>query len=174
MGLSEEASNRQVFTASGRVFSETGDLEPKKSSQDLLDVMTELILQDRNQFCQEISHGDVKLEVTLHLFADAEEISLRIGWKQMYVIKSIKELVQNIREQNNVSYGKNLEFIHMQSSFTKESLPFISFLLRVDFPTIFYQSRHRMYRNESKNLRLDAGMLDEVMELASLLLDDTR
>ena len=83
----------------------------------------------------------------------------------MYVIKSIKELVQNIREQNNVSYGKNLEFIHMQSSFTKESLPFISFFLRVDFPTIFYQSRHRMYRNESKNLRLDAGMLDEVMEL---------
>ncbi len=165
MGLSEEASNRQVFTASGRVFSETGDLEPKKSSQELLDVMTELILQDRNQFCQEISHGDVKLEVTLHLFADAEEISLRIGRKQMYVIKSIKELVQNIREQNNVSYGKNLEFIHMQSSFTKESLPFISFLLRVDFPTIFYQSRHRIYQNESKNLRLDAGMLDEVMEL---------
>ena len=46
MGLSEEASNRQVFTASGRVFSETGDLEPKKSSQELLDVIDSAALWD--------------------------------------------------------------------------------------------------------------------------------
>ena len=155
---------RRIATASGRVFSGGSTSVQPRSSKELLDVISEMALQERNRFCQEISQGEVELEVTLQLSADSEELSLRIGKKQMYVVKSIRELIQNIREQRYVKYGKNLEFVHTQGAFSKETLPLISFLLGVQFPENSYLAFYKS-SIDGRNLQLDAGMLDELMEL---------
>ena len=45
----------------------------EKTSQVLKDVISDIVLKERNEFCQEIAAGDVKLEVTLYLHPDLEK-----------------------------------------------------------------------------------------------------
>lgn len=169
--LDEELPNYDgdgISTASARVFSGKPAVPPPTTSKELLDIISEIELRDRNQFCREISQGDVQLEVTLHIDPDSEELSLRIGKTQMYVVKNIRELAQHIRQQDYVKYGKKLEFVHTQSAFSKDTLPFVSFLLGIQFPELnHYFDYYYDYRSagEKRRLKLDAAMLDDVMEL---------
>ena len=150
-------------TASGRTFSYSGSISKAESSKELLDAISGVVLQQRNQFCQELSGGDVSLEVTLFLEANQERIELRIGKKQMYVVKDIELLVENIRRQNYVKYGKNLEFVHTQSAFTKESLEIVSFLLDAPFRKKSYS--YWIQSGDKRSLDLNAGMLEELLQI---------
>lgn len=135
-----------------------------ETSKELLDIISEIELQDRNRFCREVSQGNVDIEVTLQIRPDSERITLKIGKTQMYVVKNIRELVNNIKQQNYVRYGKNLEFLHSQSAFSKETLPFISFLLSLQFSE---ENHFYGYWNsrDNRELELSAVMLDSLMDL---------
>ncbi|MGN0153024.1 MAG: SNF2 helicase associated domain-containing protein [Lachnospiraceae bacterium] len=164
--VSRGMPSQTPVTASGRTFSySTKPVEPE-SSKELLDAMSGVVLQERNQFCQEIAGGDVELEVTLHLESNSEKIELRIGKRQMYVVKNIEELVDNIRKQRFVKYGKNLEFVHTQSAFTKEALEVVSLLL--DAPFSSKQNMSYYYyssSSEKRYLDLDVRMLEDLLHL---------
>lgn len=151
--------------ASGRTFSYAPKVIEPESSKELLDAISGVVLQERNQFCREIANGDVAIEVTLHLEPESEKIELRIGKKQMYVVKNIEELIENIRRQNFVKYGKNLEFVHTQSAFTKDALGVVSLLL--DAPVSSFQKNGYYYQSSSEKryLELDARMLEEMLRL---------
>lgn len=153
-------------TASGRTFSYAPRVVEPESSKELLDAMSGVVLQERNQFCQEIAGGDVAIEVILHLEPESEKMELRIGKKQMYVVKNIEELVKNIRRQEFVKYGKNLEFVHTQSAFTKEALGVVALLLDASFFS-FPQHGYSYYASasEKRYLELDAGMLEKLLFL---------
>lgn len=149
-------------TASGRNFSYGNRTVEFTSSKALLDAISGVVLQERNQFCQEVANGDVNLEVTLHLEAWAEKLELRIGKKQMYIVKNIEDLVERVRNQSDYKYGKNLEFVHTQSAFTKESLELVSFLLDVEFgKSGYFDSR----LSDNRYLELDGHMLDEIFRI---------
>ncbi|MCI8373173.1 MAG: ATP-dependent helicase [Lachnospiraceae bacterium] len=154
-----------ISTSSGKTFS-TGT-PPAASSKELLDAMSSIVLQDRNRFCLENTSGDINLEVTLNIKPNEENIELRIGKKQMYVVKSLPKLVENIKEQEFVKYGKNLEFVHTQSSFSKDSQPIVSFLLNAKFPAdnYYYGYYYGRSTSESRYLKLEPYELDELMEL---------
>lgn len=146
------------------LYDETMYVPKVETSKELLDIISEIELRDRNRFCREISQGNVDIEVTLQIFPDSESITLKIGKTQMYVVKNIAELVHNIKQQNYVRYGKNLEFLHAQSAFSKETLPFVSFLLRVQFPD---ENRYYGYWNygDKRKLELNAAMIDSLMDI---------
>ena len=154
--------NAAPVTASGRTFSDVSTVVQRESSKQLLDAISGVVLQERNRFCQEVAGGDVELEVTLFLEKESEKLGLRIGRGQMYVVKNIEELVGNIRRQEFVQYGKNLEFVHTQSAFTKEALLVVSFLLNVSFPKPDYYSYKIMDR---RYLELSAAMLQELINI---------
>ena len=153
-------------TGSGRTFSYSSKPVMRESSKELLDAISGVVLQERNQFCQEIAGGDVAIEVTLRLEPESESIELRIGKKQMYVVKNIEELVDNIRRQKYVKYGKNLEFVHTQSAFTKDALGVVSLLLNAPFNA---SSRQNYYyystASQKRSLELDTRMLEELLLL---------
>lgn len=150
------------ITASGRTFSDVSPVTQKESSRELLDAISGVVLQQRNRFCQELAGGDVELEVTLYLERESEKLGLRIGRSQMYVVKDIEKLVEDIRGQQFVQYGKNLEFVHTQSAFTKEALSVVSFLLNVSFPKTDY-FHYRV--TDRRYLELDAAQLQELLSL---------
>lgn len=152
-------------TASGRTFSYAPKVIEPESSKELLDAISGVVLQERNRFCQEIANGDVAIEVTLHLEPESEKIELRIGKKQMYVVKNIEELIENIRRQNFVKYGKNLEFVHTQSAFTKDALEVVSLLLDTPVSSFQKQSYYYQSSSEKRYLELDARMLEEMLRL---------
>lgn len=131
------------------------------SSKELLDAMSGVELQERNQFCKELAGGDVELEPTLYLDKAAEKLEFRIGRQQMYVVKNVEELVGRIRQQSYYVYGKKLAFVHNQSAFTKEALELVSLLLKSEIAKDSYYRRV----NDQRYLELDAGFLDELMRL---------
>ena len=95
--------------------------EPAKpSDQELKKLVDYYVLCDRNQFCQEYGNGNIRLEPTLHLEMERESLELKIGTTQLYVIKDIAQLIDDIKQMRYVTYGKKLAFTHTQSAFTRE------------------------------------------------------
>lgn len=133
------------------------------SSKELLDAISGVVLQERNQFCQELAGGDVELEPVLRLEKEAEKLELRIGKQQMYVIKDVEQFVERIRKQSYYEYGKKLAFVHNQSAFTKESLELVSLLLETEFAKDSYYYYGRA--SDRRYLELDARFLDKMMQL---------
>ncbi len=152
-------------SSSGKTFSYTPPVwSQQESSRELMDAISGMVLKERNRFCQEMAGGDVKLEVTLHLDVDEEYIELRIGKSQMYVVKDIYEMIEHIRNQDNVRYGQKLEFVHTQAAFTKEALNVVSLLLTA--PPARGENYLRWYQSsDSRYLNLDNRMLEELLQL---------
>ncbi|MDE7310648.1 MAG: DEAD/DEAH box helicase [Eubacterium sp.] len=140
----------------------------KPSDAELKKLVDYYVLQDRNQFCQQYGNGDVRLVPTLHLEADRESLDLKIGTTQLYVVKDIGELVDNIKQMRYVSYGKKLAFTHSQSAFTREATGIVNLLLEMDSENEFsyrYQSWGYSSTQQRRSVTLSPPMLDRLMEL---------
>lgn len=140
----------------------------QSSDEELKSLVDYYVMQDRNQFCQEYGNGDVRLIPILHLEADRESMELKIGTTQMYVVKDIGELVDNIKQMRHVSYGKKLAFTHSQSAFTRESTSIVNLLLELDSENEFSYRYHGWgYSNQQmrRSCTLSPAMLDRLMEL---------
>jgi len=149
----------------------TAQARGRKTSPELQALISTAVLKERNEFCQEVSGGNVKLEITLYLTSDSEQIELRIGRTQMYVVKNISEMISNIRNQQYVVYGKNLSFVHNLAAFSEESKPLVSALLNVQLPKkqAYAYSRGRSYfsspSSEKRYLDVDAYLMDELFHI---------
>nr|MBP3597885.1 DEAD/DEAH box helicase [Eubacterium sp.] len=117
-----------VATASGRLFSNI-TIRPE-TSEELTALMRDLMQKQQDEFCQEVSQGDVKLEVTLHVNPSAQELSLRVGNASYYVVKNIETFVEHVKRREFVTYGKKLAFVHTPEAFAKETIPLLQFLQR--------------------------------------------
>lgn len=140
----------------------------KSSDEELKNLVDYYVMQDRSQFCQEYGNGDVRLIPILHLEADRESLELKIGTTQMYVVKDIGELVDNIKQMRYVSYGKKLAFTHSQSAFTREATGIVNLLLELDSENEFsYRYQGWGYSNQQmrRSCTLSPAMLDRLMEL---------
>lgn len=139
-----------------------------ESDADLKNLMDYYVLQDRNLFCQEYGNGDVRLEPTLHLEPGRESLDLKIGVTQMYVVKDIGDLIDNIKQMRYVTYGKKLAFTHSQSAFTRESSGMVQLLLELDSENEYsYRYESWGYGNSQmrRSCTLSPAMLDRLMEL---------
>lgn len=138
------------------------------SDEELKNLLDYFVLQDRNQFCQEYGNGDVRLVPILHLEPDRESLELKIGTTQLYVVKDIRELVENIKQMRYVSYGKKLAFTHSQSAFTRDSIGIVNLLLELDDENE-YSYRYHGYGYGNVQMRrsctLSPAMLDLLLEL---------
>lgn len=140
----------------------------KSSDVEMKRLVDYYVLQDRNQFCQQYGNGDVRLVPTLHLEADRESLDLKIGTTQLYVVKDIGELIDNIKQMRYVSYGKKLAFTHSQSAFTRESTGIVNLLLEMDNENEFsyrYQSWGYSSTQQRRSVTLSPPMLDRLMEM---------
>lgn len=72
----------------------------------------------------------VKLEPVLSSEQGNLSLEFRIGMQKMYVLKNIGKLVQAVQNFEEVSYGKNLQFLHHMDAFTPESQRILRFLIQ--------------------------------------------
>ena len=143
--------------------------EPAKpSDQELKKLVDYYVLCDRNQFCQEYGNGNIRLEPTLHLEMERESLELKIGTTQLYVIKDIAQLIDDIKQMRYVTYGKKLAFTHTQSAFTRESSGIVNLLLELDNENE-YSYRYRGWgygsTQQRRSVTLSPIMLDQLLEL---------
>lgn len=140
----------------------------KPSDQAIKNLVDYYVLCDRNQFCQEYGNGNVRLVPTLHLENSRESLELKIGTSQLYVVKDIWELIDDIKQMRYVSYGKKLAFTHTQSAFTRESSAIVNLLLELDNENEYsYRYRDWGYSNtqQRRSITLSPVILDQLLEL---------
>ena len=79
--------------------------------------------------------SEEKVSLVPEFFIDTDDtpyIELTIGINRMYVVKNIRDTLENINNAGLASYGKNLSFIHHISSFDEPSAELILFLQKQD------------------------------------------
>lgn len=95
----------------------------------------------------------VNLSPTLHISSGIPptiQMSLAVGITRKYVVKDIYEFVKNVERSKDVTYGKNLAFVHNMDVFDKESQRLIKFLMK-NMRKGFY-SYQRNYKTPSYNM----------------------
>lgn len=76
----------------------------------------------------------INLEINYDLsedeYSDVEisTLNFRIGGTQLYVIRNLKEFIKNIKEENDIIFGKKFTFFHDKHTFKKEDMAVIEFL----------------------------------------------
>lgn len=105
--------------------------------------------------------GRIHLEPTLDISGKTPSVSLRIGNKKMYVVKSIPELVQHVQQTEMHKYGKNLAFVHQLDAFDDNSRSLMSFFIRQ------YQDYNYWYSTDIRNFTLKNELLDAFIEIVA-------
>ncbi len=97
------------------------------------------------------------------------ELSLSVGEKKFYIVKDLYEFSENMVQGNNVSYGKNLEFIHDISVFEETSRPLVEYVMDKTYEYLDILRQVGMYRGFSKadrkTLPLGSKAFDEFFEI---------
>lgn len=97
------------------------------------------------------------------------ELSLSVGEKKFYIVKDLYEFSENMIQGNNVSYGKNLEFIHDIGVFEEASRPIVEYIMDKTYEYLDILRQVGMYRGFSKadrkTLPLGGKAFDEFFEI---------
>lgn len=92
---------------------------------------------------------------------DNIKLSFRLGNDHMYVIKDLTVFYNDMKNGNVKEYGKYFSFLHDESNFSEESLPFLHFFMS-HFDG-FLKSQFSM--SEIKHMAIAPYMFDELLEL---------
>ncbi len=118
----------------------------------------------------------VKIEPIFNItYNNTLEVEFRIGTMKMYVLKDIYELIQCIRDQRMIHYGKELEFIPTMDSFENPEL--IKWLIRNTQQSAPKNDYYYYSAPNSRYIMLSSFMFDELIEIChldSILMKDER
>lgn len=120
----------------------------------------------------EISRPEASIKAAVRLVevdTGSFVLNLSVGEGRLYVVKDLYEFADNMRQGENVSYGKNLEFIHDIHIFEEQSKPMVKFIMdkAVEYTYILKQMGffRGFPKSERKMLPLNAKAFDEFFEL---------
>ncbi|MGL4738690.1 MAG: SNF2 helicase associated domain-containing protein [Cellulosilyticaceae bacterium] len=101
------------------------------------------------------AHGEMRLYPKLyHLYHNTFAVGFKIGATKPYIVKNVNELVENIIQEKNASYGKNLEFVHCKDSFAEDNWPMVRFVVDTITAQEALLSEMDIYGKNRKNKKL--------------------
>lgn len=101
---------------------------PRTSTYGFDGILNQYVYRDKVNLMQPDILGRVRLEPYFYLPAENMRVEFRIGCTRMYVLKNIGDFVNAVARNEQVFYGKELEFYHHPEAFTPESRPLVRFL----------------------------------------------
>lgn len=96
--------------------------------------------------------------LTYSAYFNELDVSYRIGNDKMYVVKDLRKLVDNIKNEATVAYGKNLTILHQKDAFDSSAQSQISFLER---SFVHAALHYDGYYSNMKLLKLNEHILDD-------------
>ena len=101
----------------------------RRTTPGMAELLKRQALRQTLPVLQSATFGKVRLEPILT--CDSRECSLefRIGVNKMYVLRDVLQFAEDVRAHNEVSYGKNLQFVHTEESFAADSRELVLFLM---------------------------------------------
>lgn len=144
------------------------NIKGERYSQDVLAYYEDQIMRE-----QDLEIGDnPMIKAKPKLIEDGGgsfELSLSVGEKKFYIVKDLYEFGENMVQGNNVSYGKNLEFIHDIGVFEEASRPIVEYIMDKTHEYLDILRQVGMYRGFSKadrkTLPLGSKAFDEFFEI---------
>lgn len=107
--------------------------------------------------------AEIELEPVLSIpYGSASpEISIRVGTKQKYVVKSLEDFCEHVEKGDYFQYGQRLGFIHERGQFKESSLPLLDFIM--DYMHIKSRETKRSFYHTpaTKNIVLDDVLFEK-------------
>ncbi len=114
--------------------------------------------------------GRVELETCLKFnsVGNCFTVEFRIGCEKKYILKDVLAFVWNVDHNERVSYGKNLEFIHSEEAFSRESRGVLAFIREwVENHHGTYMARYEQLKNiaveKVRDLTVDRKELEDLL-----------
>lgn len=104
---------------------------------------------------------DIEILPIINYDYDELFLSYKVGQKQKYVIKNIREFVTRINQKEKFTYGKNLTFIHQIECFDELAQKHINFMK--SHLGVFNRKNYYEVVNE-KQFELKGNLLDDYFE----------
>ena len=101
----------------------------RRTTPGMAELLQRQALRQTLPVLQSATFGKVRLEPILTCDGRDCSLEFRIGVNKMYVLRDVLQFAKDVREHNEVSYGKNLQFIHTLESFAADSRELVSFLM---------------------------------------------
>ena len=150
-----------VFAENSTVSQESIWEHPARTDNSMQQILRQFGNQENWMITDGALIGRIHLEPTLDISGKTPSVSLRIGDKKMYVVKSIPELVQHVQQTEMHKYGKNLAFVHQLDAFDDNSRSLMSFFIRQ------YQDYNYWYSMDIRNFTLKNELLDAFIEIVA-------
>lgn len=158
----EEAAENAGFE-SLIVNTTTATMNRPITTPSIKDLLNHQVTKRTIPIIEEEIQGKITLEPHLTIRWDEYLLSFKIGMLQKYVVKDVFELVDAIKNNEFINYGKKLQFTHTLEAFDEESKPIASFLCnwaennRKHFMTMSY---YGYSQSKCRQIPLDGGMLE--------------
>ncbi|NBH18985.1 hypothetical protein D3Z55_16405 [Clostridiaceae bacterium] len=101
----------------------------QETDRQVADFIRSRSTKEKSRFFQAEVTGRMELIPTLHYWdRQGWQVEFRIGADHFYVVKNISAMVDAVRDQAHVEYGKKLKFYHQPEVFSPESRRVLQFL----------------------------------------------
>jgi hypothetical protein len=99
---------------------------------------------------------DQRMALLPHLTLSSAEggrpmLSLSVGCGRMYVVRSAMKFAEDVRQANQVSYGKGLAFAHVPERFHDDSRPLLKFVLDQSAQVSHLVEAYGLYRRSAED-----------------------
>lgn len=86
-------------------------------------------------------------------------LTFRVGNSKKYVVKNLEEFYEAVKEENTISYGKQLSFLHSKSMFTPKAWRYVELIGKI------LKEDDWRYKTVKRELRLPEHILPEFLNM---------
>ena len=138
----------------------------KAQLRQMASMSTKLIDFNKSQYQTDLylSINQEKYDLTPNVYLNRDEIVLeyKIGNEKKYVLKNITDFIERIQNQENYKYGKALEFVHSEKSFTDDALKQIDLMKKALIIRHHDMEEYSYYYEPIKrSITIDSRLFDE-------------
>ncbi len=167
----EEQKQAELFGQTAFPAAVSGAGQPAtKTTIELKSLLNRQIYSHMIPFSGDPYFGRVELETCLKFnsVGNCFTVEFRIGCEKKYILKDVLAFVWNLDHNERVSYGKNLEFIHSEEAFSRESRGVLAFIREwVENHHGTYMARYEQLQNiaveKVRDLTVDRKELEDLL-----------
>ena len=167
----EEQKQAELFGQTAFPATVSGAGQPAtKTTVELKSLLNRQMYSRMIPFSGDPYFGRVELETCLKFnsVGNCFTLEFRIGCEKKYILKDVLAFVWNLDHNERVSYGKNLEFIHSEEAFSRESRGVLAFIREwVENHHGTYMARYEQLKNiaieKVRDLTIDRKELEDLL-----------
>ena len=148
----------------------------KAQLRQMASMSTKLIDFNKSQYQTDLrlSINQEKYDLTPNVYLNGDKIVLeyKIGNEKKYVLKNIADFIERIQNQENYKYGKALEFVHSEKSFTDDALKQIDLMKKALIIRRYDMEEYPYYYEPIKrSITIDPRLFDEFYDAYKAQMD---